>query len=66
MLSRNSTVAFHGAPETNIPFEIWMRLTPSPAPPPKKKFVLITPFLGPFITNVEGVPSLFFADENIT
>ena len=61
MLSRNSTVAFHGAPETNIHFEIWIR---PPLPPPK--FVMITPFLGPFITNVEGVPSLFFADENIT
>ena len=27
---RNSTVAFHGEPETNIHFDIWMRLTPPP------------------------------------
>ena len=57
-----SFVVFHGEPETNIPFEFWMLFTPPTRGP---KFLMITPFSGPFITNVEKVP-LFFADENMT
>ena len=62
MLSRNSTVAFHGAPETNIHFEIWMRLTPSTRGP---KFLMKTSFSGHFIKHVEEEASLFLADENM-
>ena len=58
-----SIVVYHGEPGKNIHFEIWRRLTPSTRGP---KFLRKTPFLGPFITLVEELPWLFFADGNMT
>ena len=58
-----SIVVLHGESEKNIQFEIWRRLTPSTPPP---KFLRKSPFSGHFITLVEELPSLFFADGNMT